>query len=106
MSIPVWEQVATDQTDPLHIVPRQVFTPFEYLLISVAFVVLCHIGCLWVTGVNSVDPDKASPLGIHCFRIQLILLLNVSKQCKWGNYVPVAFSKILDETLLIMLISS
>ena len=37
-----------DQTDPWQVVPRQVFTP---LLISVAFVVLCRVGCLGVTFV-------------------------------------------------------
>ena len=50
--IPVWEQLATDQfatdqTDPWQVVPRQVFTRYDCLLISVAFVVLCHVGCLW-----------------------------------------------------------
>ena len=51
MEIPVWEQIATDQTDPWQVVPRQVFTPYDCLLISVAFVVLCRVGCLWVIGV-------------------------------------------------------
>ena len=49
------EQVATDQTDPWQSVPRQIFTPYDCLLISVAFVVLCRVGCLWVTGVKLVD---------------------------------------------------
>ena len=40
-----------DITDPWQVVPRRVFTPYDYLLISVAFVVLCRVGCLWVTGV-------------------------------------------------------
>ena len=40
-----------DQTDPWQVVPRQVFTPYECLLISVVFVVLCCVGCLWLTGV-------------------------------------------------------
>ena len=40
-----------DQIDPWQAVPRQVFTPYDCLLISVAFVVLCGVGCLWVTGV-------------------------------------------------------
>ena len=31
--------------------PRQVCTPCNCLLISVAFVVLCRVGCLWVTSV-------------------------------------------------------
>ena len=51
MEIPVWEQLATDQTDPWQVVPSQVFTPYDCLLISVDFVVLCRVGCLWVTGV-------------------------------------------------------
>ena len=38
--IPVWEQLATDQTDSWHVVPIQVFTQYDCLLISVAFVVL------------------------------------------------------------------
>ena len=49
--IPVWEQLAMDQFDPLQVVPRQVFTPYSCLLISVAFVVVSHVGCLRVTGV-------------------------------------------------------
>ena len=40
-----------DQTDPWQVVPRQVFTPTDCLLISVGFVVLCRVGCLGVTGV-------------------------------------------------------
>ena len=51
--IPVWEQLATDRIDPWLVLPRQVFTPYDCLLISVAFVVLCRVGCLWVTGVTS-----------------------------------------------------
>ena len=47
----VWDQFATDQTDPWQVVPRQAFTPYDCLLISVAFVVLCRVGYLWVTGV-------------------------------------------------------
>ena len=50
VSIPVQEQLATDQTDPWQVVSRQVFTPYDCLLISVAFVVLCRVGGLWVTG--------------------------------------------------------
>ena len=38
MQIPVWEQLATDQTDPWQVVPKHVFTPYDCLLISVAFV--------------------------------------------------------------------
>ena len=52
VEIPVWEQLDTDQTDPWQIVPRHAFTPYDCLLISVAFVVLCRVGCLWVTGVS------------------------------------------------------
>ena len=40
-----------DQTDLWQVVPRQVFTPTECSLISAAFVVLCHVGFLWVTSV-------------------------------------------------------
>ena len=40
-----------NQTDPWQVVPRQVFTPYDCLLNLVAFVVPCHIGCLWVTHV-------------------------------------------------------
>ena len=54
MYIPVWEQLAMGQTDSWQVVPRQVFTPYNCLLISVAFVVLCCIGCLWVTGVRLI----------------------------------------------------
>ena len=45
MYIPVWEQ---------QVVSRHVFTPYDCLLISVAFVVLCRDGCLWVTGTGVV----------------------------------------------------
>ena len=38
--IPIWEHLATDQTDPWQVVPREVYTPYDCLLISVAFVVL------------------------------------------------------------------
>ena len=46
---PVWEQLATDQFDPWQVVPRQVFTPYDCLLISVA----CCVGCLGVTNVQN-----------------------------------------------------
>ena len=49
VKIPVWEQLVTDQADPWQVVPRQVFSPFGCLLISVAFVVPCRIGCLGTT---------------------------------------------------------
>ena len=51
VQIPVWDQLATDQTDPWQVVPRQVFSPYDCLLISVAFVVPFCVGCLWITGV-------------------------------------------------------
>ena len=56
-TVPVWEQLATDQTDPWQVVRRQVFTPYDYSLTSIAFVVLCRVSCLWVTGVSSVISD-------------------------------------------------
>ena len=58
--IPVWEQLAADQTDPQQIGPRQVLIPYDCLLISVAFVVLCRVGCLWVTGVNPACTNMQS----------------------------------------------
>ena len=58
MLIPVWEQLATDQFDPWQVVPRQVFTPYDCLLISEAFVVLYRVGCLWVPSVKKQN-DKA-----------------------------------------------
>ena len=61
--IPVWEQLATDQADPWQVVPRQVFTLYDCLLISVAFVVLCHVDCLWVTGEPSLLDEKCPKLG-------------------------------------------
>ena len=50
--IPVREQLATDQTDPWQVVPRQVFTPYSRLLISTEFVVVSRVGCLGLTGVG------------------------------------------------------
>ena len=40
-----------DQIDLWQVVPRQVVTPYDCLLISVGLVVLCPVGCLGVTGV-------------------------------------------------------
>ena len=34
--------------------PGITVTPYDCLFISVAFVVLCRVGCLWVIGVISV----------------------------------------------------
>ena len=51
MKIPVWEQLTTDQADPWQVAPTYVFTTYDCVLISVAFVVLCPVGCLGVTGV-------------------------------------------------------
>ena len=48
-----------DKFDPCQVVPRQVFTPYPGLLISVAFVVVSHVGCL---GVTSVSTDMKYPL--------------------------------------------
>ena len=59
VSIPVWEQLATDHFDPWQVVPRQVFTPYDCLLSSVAFVALCCVGCLWVTGMGIRTPLKS-----------------------------------------------
>ena len=53
--MPFWEQRATDQFDPWHVVPRQVFTPYSRLLITTAFVVVSHVGCLGVIGVLQVN---------------------------------------------------
>ena len=44
-----------DQIDPWQVVPRQIFTPYDCLLVSVAFVALHRVGCLWVTGVYTID---------------------------------------------------
>ena len=62
MYIPVWEQLATDQTDLWQVVPRQVFTSYDCLLISVAVVVLCHAGL---------------PLGNRCEITTLKTLLSI-----------------------------
>ena len=35
-----------------------VFIPNDCLLIYVAFVVLCCVGCLWVTGVLLISQDR------------------------------------------------
>ena len=51
----LWENLprATDQTDSWKVVPRQVFTPYSSLLISVAFVVLYRVWSSLETGVFS-----------------------------------------------------
>ena len=60
--MPVLEQLATDQSDPWQVVPIQIVTPYDFLLISVAFVVLR----LWVTGVIKIikqwEKHKGPPL--------------------------------------------
>ena len=61
VKIPVFEQLTTDQTNPWQVVPRQVFTPYDSLLISLAFVVLCRVGCIRVTGMSIVK-GKLMPL--------------------------------------------
>ena len=53
--IPVWEQLATDQTDHWQVVLRQVFTLYSRLLISNAFAFVNCIGCLGVSGVGHTD---------------------------------------------------
>ena len=56
--MPVCEQLATDQFDPSQpVVPRQdlVLTPYSRLLISTAFVVVSGVGCLRVTGVETLS---------------------------------------------------
>ena len=40
-----------DQTDPWQVVSRQIFNPYDCLMISEAFVVLCRVGCLWLSGM-------------------------------------------------------
>ena len=45
------EQFAMDQFDPWQVVPRQVFTLYSRLLISIMFVGVSHVGCLGITGV-------------------------------------------------------
>ena len=52
-----------DQTDLWQVVPRQVFTPYDCLLISVAFVVLCPADCFWVklTGLDQTDLWQVVP---------------------------------------------
>ena len=42
--------------------PRHVFTPYDCLLISVAFVVICRVGCLWLTGVLKENQVYSYPL--------------------------------------------
>ena len=54
------------------VVPRQVFTPYDCLLTSAAFVVLSLIGCLWLSGVllGVKFPKVALTEQIHyCFSI-------------------------------------
>ena len=41
-----------DQTYPWQVALRHVFSPYDCLLISDAFVVLCRVGCLCITGVS------------------------------------------------------
>ena len=50
------------QTDPWQVVPRQVFTPYDCLLISVAFVFLCRVGYLWVIGMYNELSELKGPL--------------------------------------------
>ena len=59
-----------DQTDPWQVVPIQVFTPYSSLLISTAFVVVSHVGCLGVIGVFAVYGTTSAPDNFR--RIKLI----------------------------------
>ena len=59
------------------LVPGQVFTPYDRLLISVAFVVLCRVGCLGVTGVPLVFRRY---INIRLFWVLLKLPIQHQKQ--------------------------
>ena len=50
----VWEPLTTDQSDPWCVVLGWLLSPCFRLLILIAFVVLCSVSCLWVTGVTRV----------------------------------------------------
>ena len=43
-----------DQVDPWQVVPRQIFTLYFHLLISIAFVIVNSVGCLGVTVARQV----------------------------------------------------
>ena len=49
-----------DQTDPWQAVPRQVLTPYSYLLISTAFVVFSHVGYLGIIGMQTVTQKSSN----------------------------------------------
>ena len=51
----VWELLATDQTDPWQIVPRQVLTPYSRLLILTAFAVVSRVGVSMLLVVMYID---------------------------------------------------
>ena len=51
-----------DHTDPWQVVPRQVYTPYYCLLISVAFVVLSRVVCPKITSVYLDAPTNPSVL--------------------------------------------
>ena len=90
--MPFWKQFATDQTDPWQVVPRQAFTPYDTALkISVAFVVLCRVGCLWVTGVKSGISIMSTMLNVYDFFLCMPL--------KWvymGKYVPNIYTCVVN----------
>ena len=54
-------------------VPRQVFTRYCRLLISTAFVVVSHVGCLGVTGVLNATSDFL--FGEFEFLVRLFLMV-------------------------------
>ena len=57
-----------DQFDTWQVVPRQVFTPYSRLLISTAFVVVSHMGCLGVSGVVKLSGEMVGLLvSLHIF---------------------------------------
>ena len=90
VSIHVWEQLATDQPDPWQVVLRLIFTPYDCLLISVVFVSLCRVGCLWVTGVCTAHRGRTRET-LHESEypiIQLNLVISnteISKYCIVSN---------------------
>ena len=68
VSIPVWEQLATDQKLIRgRLFPNRYLLPMTHLLISIAFI-LCRVGCLGVTGVRflSGKNNKLTPVKDTC----------------------------------------
>ena len=65
--IPYWEQLATDHHDPWQVVSRQEFTPCYCLMIKVASVVLCCVGCLCVTAFDVIACKNSMNNNFHDF---------------------------------------